>query len=68
MIGGTPLHSTIEYCRYINQQVNDFDGDNMIPLLMIKEKDIQIPIFNTTKIHAQAGANFIVLNLTIGCR
>ena len=28
--------------------------------LMIKENDLQIPVFNTTEIHAKAGANFIL--------
>lgn len=28
--------------------------------LMIHEKDLQIPIFNTTKIHAKAGVNYIL--------
>jgi len=28
--------------------------------LMIHEKDLQIPIFNTTLIHAQAGVDFIL--------
>lgn len=31
--------------------------------LMIKEIDLQIPIFNTTEIHAKAGANFILKDL-----
>jgi aspartate racemase len=28
--------------------------------LMIKENDVQIHVFNTSKIHAQAGADFIL--------
>lgn len=31
--------------------------------LMIKEEDLQIPIFNTTEIHAKAGARFILKDL-----
>lgn len=31
--------------------------------LMIKETDLQIPVFNTTEIHARAGADFILKNL-----
>lgn len=30
--------------------------------IMIKEKDIDIPIFNTTEIHSQAACNYILLN------
>jgi len=32
--------------------------------LMVDETDLQIPIFNTTNIHAQAGVNFILENYT----
>ncbi len=32
--------------------------------LMIKGNDVPIPVFNTTKIHAQAGAEFILSDLT----
>ncbi len=31
--------------------------------LMIKENDLQIPIFNTTEIHAEAGVDFILSDL-----
>jgi len=31
--------------------------------LMIKEDDLSIPIFNTTKIHAQAGVNYILQDI-----
>lgn len=35
LIGGTSWHSTIEYYRYINQQVNDYFGDNTNPPLLV---------------------------------
>ncbi len=35
LIGGTSWHSTIEYYRYINQQVNDHFGDNTNPPLLV---------------------------------
>lgn len=34
--------------------------------LMIKETDLQIPIFNTTEIHSKAGANYILEELKKG--
>ncbi len=33
--------------------------------LMIDETDLQIPIFNTTKIHAKAGVDFILQDLSV---
>lgn len=35
LIGGTSWHSTIEYYRYINQEVNDHFGDNTNPPLLV---------------------------------
>ena len=35
LIGGTSWHSTIEYYKYINQEVNDFFGDNTNPPLLL---------------------------------
>jgi len=35
LIGGTSWHSTIDYYRYINQQVNEYFGDNTNPPLIV---------------------------------
>ena len=35
LIGGTSWRSTIEYYKYINQEVNDFFGDNTNPPLLL---------------------------------
>lgn len=35
LIGGTSWHSTIEYYRYINQEVNAYFGDNTNPPLIV---------------------------------
>lgn len=35
LIGGTSWHSTVEYYRYINQEVNDYFGNNTNPPLII---------------------------------
>jgi len=35
LIGGISWHSTIEYYRYINQEVNDYFGDNTNPPLLL---------------------------------
>ena len=35
LIGGTSWHSTIEYYRYINQDVNNYFGDNTNPPLIV---------------------------------
>ena len=35
LIGGTSWHSTIEYYKFINQNINDYFGDNTNPPLMV---------------------------------
>jgi len=35
LIGGTSWHSTVEYYRYINQEVNDYFGNNTNPPLLV---------------------------------
>lgn len=44
LIGGTSWHSTIDYYKTINQQVNDFHGDNTNPPLLVYT-------LNQSKIH-----------------
>ena len=35
LIGGTSWHSTVEYYKYINQDINDYFGDNTNPPLLL---------------------------------
>jgi hypothetical protein len=35
LVGGTSWHSTVEYHRYINQEVNDLYGSNTNPPLVL---------------------------------
>lgn len=45
LIGGTSWHSTVEYYRYINQEVNDLYGSNINPPLVLYN-------LNQSEIHA----------------
>jgi hypothetical protein len=45
LIGGTSWHSTLEYYRYINQEVNDLYGSNTNPPLVLYN-------LNQNEIHA----------------
>jgi hypothetical protein len=45
LVGGTSWHSTVEYYRYINQEVNDLYGSNTNPPLVLYN-------LNQNEIHA----------------
>ncbi len=65
---GEIIPKSKEYVISIIQSFIDMGAEGVIlgctefPL-MIKETDLQIPIFNTTEIHSKAGANFILKDL-----
>lgn len=62
---GNIVPKSKDYVISVIKSLTDLDAEGVVlgctefPL-MINEKDLQIPIFNTTKIHAIAGAKFIL--------
>tara|TARA_R110002073_G_scaffold108336_3_gene243344 strand:+ start:14209 stop:14913 length:705 start_codon:yes stop_codon:yes gene_type:complete len=66
---GTIISQSKDYVVNIIQSLVDIGAEGVVlgctefPL-MIKETDLQIPIFNTTEIHAKAGAEFILKTIT----
>ena len=65
---GNVISSSKEYVIEVIQSMVNIGAEAVVlgctefPL-MIKEKDLSIPIFNTTQIHAQAGADYILQNI-----
>ncbi|WP_372755853.1 aspartate/glutamate racemase family protein [Labilibaculum sp.] len=65
---GTILPESKKYVISVIQNLVDSGAEGVVlgctefPL-MIKEADLEIPIFNTTEIHAKAGVNFILKDL-----
>jgi aspartate/glutamate racemase len=65
LIGGISWVSTMDYYKFINKGVNAKLGE--IPML-ISQEDFEIPIFDTTKIHAEAIVEYIVSQNFLGVK